>query len=652
MHLIDWAIVFSLIFIMAVLGYRTKKLTLSVADFLAANRTAGRYLVCIAGNMSGLGAISIVACFEMYYAAGFSPAWWDAVIVPTAVIIAMTGWVVYRYRQTRAMTLSQFFEMRYSRNFRIFSGMLAWFCGIINFGIFPAVGARFFVYFCGLPQNISVMGFAIPTFAVIMFILLSISLFLTFGGQITVMVTDFIQGIFTNLALLIIVLIVLAKIGWPQIADALLMAPENASLVHPFKTSGIRQFGPFFFLIQIFGMAYGLLAWQSNMGFDCAAKSPHEARMAKVIWFFRDFSTKLTYLVIPVGIYAVMHHPSFASQAQNIKSAIGLIENPALQNQMTVPIALGKTLPVGAMGMMCAVMFCAFVANHNTYMHSWGSIFIQDVIMPLRTKPLSPEKHLKYLRLSIFGVAVFIFCFSLLFRQTEYILMFLAVTGVMYIGGAGSVIIGGLYWKRGTTAAACSSMVTGAVLSMACLIIQQTKPDFFLTGQEMMFFTILTCIAIYVLVSLLGKRTIFNLDEMLHRGKYALSSDKQNEPAATGFKVLAVGREFTRGDKVIYAISLIYIFALLVVFVIGTAYSLLGNASQHLWLKYWHTYIYIVMTIAIVSAVWITIGGFFNLKEMFARLRIMKRDHSDDGTVIHHRSDAADAVSKEQIVSR
>ena len=37
--------------------------------------------------------------------------------------------------------------------------------------------------------------------------------------------------------------------------------------------------------------------------------------------------------------------------------------------------------------------------------------------------------------------------------------MFLALTGAIFVGGAGSAIIGGLYWKRGTTAAAWTAMV-------------------------------------------------------------------------------------------------------------------------------------------------------------------------------------------------
>ncbi len=65
-----------------------------------------------------------------------------------------------------------FFEGRYSRNFRMFAGLLAFLSGIFNFGIFPAVSARFFIYFCGLPKSVDVFGLQISTFAVIMFVLL------------------------------------------------------------------------------------------------------------------------------------------------------------------------------------------------------------------------------------------------------------------------------------------------------------------------------------------------------------------------------------------------------------------------------------------------------------------------------------------------
>ena len=198
---IDWTILALLIGFITVVALSTKQYMLSVADFLSANRCAGKYLLGVADGMSGLGAISIVAIFEMTYKAGFTASWWKLMLLPIGVIIASTGWVQYRFRQTRALTMAQFFEIRYSRSFRVFAGIVGYISGILNFGIFPAVGGRFFQYYLGLPQwpaTFLGMEFDI-TYALIMLGLLGISLWFTFmGGQIAVMVTDFIQGMFVN----------------------------------------------------------------------------------------------------------------------------------------------------------------------------------------------------------------------------------------------------------------------------------------------------------------------------------------------------------------------------------------------------------------------------------------------------------------------
>ena len=99
-------------------------------------------------------------------------------------------------------------------------------------------------------------------------------------------------------------------------------------------------------------------------------------------------------------------------------------------------------------------MFAAFISTHDTYLHSWGSIFIQDVVMPFRKTPLSPRAHLRLLRGGVVAVAVFIFLFSLFYKQSQAILLFFALTGAIFAGWSGSVIIGGLYTRWGTTPAA------------------------------------------------------------------------------------------------------------------------------------------------------------------------------------------------------
>ncbi len=164
MHFVDWAIVAGVVSFFIGMAWFTNRFAKSVADFMAANRCAGRYVLAVGYGISSLGAITVIAEFQKYYKAGFTAVWWSFMLA-VGVLVAVTGWVIYRYRQTRVFTLGQFFEIRYSKRFRIFAGILGFLAGIINFGIFPSVGSRFFIYFCGCLQIFTQRSFVgIPSF--------------------------------------------------------------------------------------------------------------------------------------------------------------------------------------------------------------------------------------------------------------------------------------------------------------------------------------------------------------------------------------------------------------------------------------------------------------------------------------------------------
>ena len=131
--------------------------------------------------------ISLVWYWQQNYDVAFTSIFWGLMEGPAMIIIALSGWVIYRYRQTRAMTLAQFFEMRYSRRFRVFAGLVAFGSGIINYGIFPAVAARFFIAMCGLPDAVMIGETTIGTFPLLMGLMLGIALLFVFiGGQVAV----------------------------------------------------------------------------------------------------------------------------------------------------------------------------------------------------------------------------------------------------------------------------------------------------------------------------------------------------------------------------------------------------------------------------------------------------------------------------------
>ena len=636
MAFVDWLIVVVILILMITSVWFSKRYMQSVADFLAAGRTAGRYIISLSQGIAGLGAITIIGMLEMNYIAGFAQIWWGFTTGLVILIITVSGWVIYRFRQTRALTLAQFFEIRYSRNFRVFTGLIAFLSGIINFGIFPAVGARFFIYFCGLPQSIDIGGWSLPLFPLIMLVLLSVSLYFVFaGGQIAVIVADFFQGVFVNSVFIVIMLYLLLQFDWMHILTALQQAPQNASLINPFKTSHVDDFNFWYFLIGVIGLIYNKMSWQGTQAYNTSAKSAHEAKMGEVLGNWRNLPQQTFLLFIPVIAYTVMHHSDFAAISHSVDSALAGINGEAVQSQLRVPLVLRQLLPPGIMGLFTAVLLAAFISTHDTYLHSWGSILVQDVLLPLRKKPIEPQQHIRWLRTAIIGVALFIFLFSLLFQQSQYIFLFFAVTGAIFAGGSGAVIIGGLYWKRGTTAAAWSAMITGSAISVGGIIIHQVQPGFFINGQEFWALAMGASALVYILVSLTGGKSAVDLDKLLHRGKYVIREETHiiEEQPKRRLQWLGMGKEFTRGDKIIYFVTYSWTFVWLLVFIIGTVYNLSADVKDSNWQQFWKTYLWIHIAVSTVVVIWFTLGGISNLREMMNRLKSMKRNVTDNGRV-------------------
>ncbi len=685
LHWFDWLIIFSMLGLVLAVAVTTKKYTKSVADFLAADRCAGRYLLCVSGGMAKMGAIAIVGYFEIYYIAGFTAIWWAMLALLVASLLSLSGWLVYRYRETRALTLAQFFEIRYSRNFRVFSGVLAWLSGVINFGIFPAVGARFFIHYCGLPLHpVTVLGVEFDlTLAAVMSFLLGISLLLVFlGGQVTVMVTDFIQGIFMNVAFLIILCFFFWEFDWTSIIDTLQTAPADASLIHPFRSGKVESFNFFYFLIAAISTIYLYrLAWQGEQGNNCSAKSAHEAKMAGILGEWRTIVILMVVTILPIGAYVVLHSSSHAAIAGEVNEVLAKIDNAQIRQQVTVSVTLSKVLPTGISGLLCAVMLAAFISTHDTYLHSWGSIFIQDVVVPLRKHPLSQRQHLLLLRASILLVALIIFLFSLFFPQNEKIVLFLAISGSIFLGGVGSAIIGGLYWKHGSTLGAWTAMIVGATLSAGGIVASQLWPQvlypmlensaprllealrsvveavagavpginwkvtpeaFPLDSQWIFFFTIIASACSYVVCSLFTwlilRRPPTDMDRVLHRGRYRVQQDHDRPNAAppTGLRALVPSAEFTRGDRIIFYSQLLWSLAWLSVFAIGTFYNLTTDVSESSWAVYWLWHVRISLVVGIATTIWFCCGGLLDMRRLYRELAVAKRDVSDDGAVVRN----------------
>ncbi len=657
----DWAIMAVAVVGLRLVSLKARKFMKGVSDFLSANRVAGRYLLTISSQMGATGVVSFIAMFEFYYSAGLAPVWWGGFAIPLGAIIMLTGWIYYRFRETRAMTMAQFLEMRYSRGLRIFAGILCWTSGLLNFGIFPAVAARFFIYFCGLPVHIQIPGieFAIPTIAIVMFIDLAIAIsFVNMGGQISVMITDCVQGIFCGFAFIVVAATILIKVSWPEMVQAMEMVQANESMINPFHTSEVKDFNVWYHLIGLFGAFFTYMSWQGAQGFFSSARNPHEQKMGGIIGVWRGVPQSLALMLLALATLAILRLPQFADQAHAVSVELAKIPNEAVQGQMRVPIAMAHFLPVVVRGLLATIFLFFSFTCHDTYMHSWGSIFIQDVYMPIRNKALDPAQHIKLLRLSVIGVGVFAFLFSLFYQPTEKIFFFFAITGTIWLGGSGAVIIGGLYWKRGTTCAAFAALITGSVMGVGGLIIPKiflarVGHEFPINNQWLWFMAMVTAALVYYFTSIATSKKTggYDLDRMLHRGKYRVETDHVPEESIKSRwqQVIGITREFSKSDKVL-AIALISWNAFWFLwFMVFSVINLLYPVSDAVWARYhFINSILIPVCFSLPVTIWFTVGGIKDIKALFKALGTVARDATDDGRVVGYHDDVAQQVSDTQ----
>jgi SSS family solute:Na+ symporter len=671
MTALDWSIVASFVFVLILIAFVTNRMTQSVAGFLSSERLAGRYLLTIAQSMAFIAAIGIIGNFEAIYRNGLGGVWWAMIFVPLNSVLALTGFVIYRYRETRALTLAQFLQMRYNRRLRVFAGFLGFFAGVLNCAVFPMVTANFLLYFLQLPETYTILGLGLPTYHSLMFVMVGCAVFMAVaGGQITIMVTDFVQGIIVTVAFMVSIVYMLHLFGWSGIIDTLqaaetiknpterellsgLVRPEGVSMVNPFKMEGVRDFGVGFFMMTAFLLVLRTGVWQGGAGYMTAARTPHEAKMGQILGGWRWLLVAMGTAALALGAYVLVWHPEFAAARANVETAVDSISDPYLQSQMFVPLILFEMFPPGLLGLFVILMVGASISTDNSAYHSWGSIFLQDIVMPFRKNPFTPTQHLRYLRWSIVLIGLIALVFSSFWTMKDFILMWFQITASIYVGGASCAIIGGLYWKKATTEGACSGLITGSVLSVGGLLFRQWYPDItfpwndqIINGMHLAVFAIIVSYVVFIVVSLSTCKDDYNMDKLLHRGKYAIQSDRSRETFQKRswlMRKLGITDEFSTFDKMIYLTLIVWTILYSGVFLCVTLYNIVNPLSSSAWASIWFWLLGLKVSVAFGAGIWFALGGMRDTFRLFKALKTVEPDEADDGTVIGDHSLADDA---------
>jgi Na+/proline symporter len=749
MSWIDWLIVVIPVGFVVAMGLYSRRYIHGVVDFLAAGRVCGRYVISVGDIANALSIIGLAAYVEVHYKTGFALAFWQHITGPLGVVMGLLGYCTYRFRETKAMSLGQFLEMRYNRKFRIFASTLRSISEMLANMIMPAIAARFFIYYLDLPIAVDVFGVSVPTFILVVVICLTIAISLIcMGGTMTGIITDAVQGMLCFPLLAIFVVFILWKFSWTgQIVPVMMDRVQGESFLNPYDLSHLRDFNLFMVVVAVVASILHRASW-IGAGTSSAAKSPHEQKMAGLLGTWRSSVVAIFYVLIAVAIITLMNHRDFAADAKAIRNTITArvsnellpdaaeraefnariaatppqihqigvdkplsqdanLDTPVLNtahqalteyrgeaegnakfqeyrtlyHQMMLAVSMRQLLPPMLTGLFCLLMVLAMISTDDSRIFSAAMTLTQDVVMPLRKAPFTPEQHVRVIRLVTVGVGVFFLCGSFFMAQLDYINLFVTLMTTMWMGGCGPVMIFGLYGRFGTTAGAFASLISGMLLSLSSVFVQRNWADlvypwldrmgwvdgigrfleavsrplnpyvvwkmnpvkFPVNSYEVYLATMLISLALYVVVSKLTMKAPFNIDRMLHRGIYNLDGDKKQKIAwsfrTVLSKMIGITSEYTTGDKLIawsfFGYSFIYNFLIAFVLVV------VWNAFAPWPVLWWGHYFFIVTLVvpgvmAVISTFWFGIGGAIDLFRLFRDLKKREVNPLDCGWVEDH----------------
>ena len=755
MSLLDWLIVVIPMCILLGVAFYSRKYARDVVDYLAAGRIAGRYVLAVGDMAGGLSVITLVAGCEICYQTGFSVGFWNAVLTPVWLFIALTGYCVYRWRETRCLSIGQFLELRYgSKFFRIFCAALRTIAELVTNAIGPAIATNFFIYYLGLPHRIMICGVSLPCYGIIVTLCLCLAvLFIWPSGRISLLITDCFQGLVSYPIFVIIVGYILLHFSWwDDIAPVMWNRVPGQSFMNPYDVSQFRDFNLFALVVTLCAGILNKASWFGN-DTNGSARTAHEQKMAGVLGTWRNgfcwlMVTLITAIVIvfmtsrhyvrkdaernrfktanvevrtelsrkvlseivndPAKEASIMrkidavpgslppgHYTKKLSQQQNLDTPYfdivrkELGDTPegrhqfqkfrSVYQQMMMPSVVRRLFPVGLLGLFCLLMVMLLISTDDSRIFNASATLTQDIVLPLFKTQISPKLHLTLLRGMTVLVAFLFLVVSLFFSQLDYIRMFTTIMCSLWLGGAGPIMIFGLYSRFGNLTGAWCAIAFGSGTSLLGLIFQRNWAQtiypfieaqgwvsgldtflrtvsgpfepwirwamdpvkFPINSYEIYFISMILSVGGYIVGSYLTYKP-YDLDKLLHRGKYSDKPIPQPMPWTLRnifAKLIGITPECTLGDKIIiysvFGYSLVYGFGILFIGIV--IWNLIAPWPENWWtVKFFITTLLIPGIVAMISTVWFMWGGIRDMKQLFVDLENRKADAGDNGQVFNN----------------
>jgi len=458
---IDWGILSVIFVLFLLMAIYVNTHVRSVADFLVSGRKVRMFLNIGAGIAGEIGLVSIASACEQGYMRGFGFILLGLIAMCfTLPLFGIFGFGIERFRATKAMSVPQYIEMRFSKRLRILTGIFNSIAGVLQMTIFPIVGAAFVKVLINAPDAVMLGGLAIKSTWIIMAILLTcVVIFTYFGGFITLIVTNFFQMIIIMGSICWLFFILLEDIGIQQYWSSL-ETHKGIDGFYPFSSTS--EYGIFYFFWLLIMTVLLQFSYGPYLQKLASVDKPKTARYSALLSGL--FGTGRSYIILGIGVAALA--------ALGTQIPEGLNVGEIAWERMATPYYLSKVVPPVLMGFLLAGLLFADVSTTDQYILAWSTSIVNDCIIPFKKEPFSTKAHIKAVKVTIFILCIIFFIFGLFYRPTMPIWEFLWLCANI-IGGTGIAVLAGMYWKRASTAGAYAAVFISLILPTTDIIIRQ-----------------------------------------------------------------------------------------------------------------------------------------------------------------------------------
>jgi SSS family solute:Na+ symporter len=413
----------------------TRKVKVTGSVFFLAGRSLKWWIVGAALFASNISTIHLVGFAASGYNEGLVWGNFEWMAGPTLILLALV--FAPFYFKSKISTLPEYLEKRYSpasRSVLAFMAIMA--ALLIHIGMSLYAGAAVFQRFFGISllTSIGIVAAIVVTYTAL-------------GGLQAVVVTETIQASILIAGTVVITacaILALPAHGIHSVAQfQAAVKPGQLSMIHTHDNAGLSWYA-----VLLGYPVLGVWYWCTDQTIVQRVLGAATQRDAQIGPLFTGFLKILpVFLMVFPGVIGYVLFRSLIGSASN----------------QTLPVLINQLVPTGLRGLISAAILAALMSTVAAALNSSGTLVAVDIVKRLRPRT-TDQTQVWIGRLSSVAVMVLAVLWSTQGGKYSSIFEAINAIGADLAPPITTVFIWGVFWRRGTSQAALTTLILGFLL--------------------------------------------------------------------------------------------------------------------------------------------------------------------------------------------